>query len=216
MTERKKRILVIAPHADDEVLGCGGYLLHQKGAEIKLLIGTIGGVDKRQDFATRLDEFAGVCSKLQANGKYLFKEMDAMLDTVPSREIVSALDKEIDTFRPTEIFVNYRSAHQDHIKIYECAMASLRMREGYRPNFVALYEYPIILDCGVGIGGGTAYHDITDVIDAKVGLFEVYASQWRVQPSPLNANGIMSLASIRGLECGYKYAEKFYIQKMML
>ena len=31
-----KKILVIAPHADDEVLGCGGYLLHQKaiGAEI--------------------------------------------------------------------------------------------------------------------------------------------------------------------------------------
>ena len=40
----RKQILVIAPHVDDEVLGCGGYLLHQKelGADIFILVGTIG------------------------------------------------------------------------------------------------------------------------------------------------------------------------------
>ena len=63
MTEERKKILVIAPHADDEVLGCGGYLIHEKarGAEIFLVIGTIGGTDKRQDYDTRMAEFASVC-----------------------------------------------------------------------------------------------------------------------------------------------------------
>lgn len=217
----KKRIMVIAPHADDEVLGCGGYLLHSKSmtggeAHIRIVVATVGGADKRQDYQTRIDEFLSVCNALGSEGIVLFDNMDAMLDTKPSRDLISFLDKEIDSFRPDEIFVNYRSRHQDHIKVYDCAMASLRLREGYRPKFVALYEYPFITNGTDRVEGGTAYHDITDVIGDKVNLFNLYGSQVRETPSPLNEEGIKSLAHIRGLECGCEYAEKFYIQKMMV
>lgn len=216
--EKGKKILVIAPHADDEVLGCGGYLIQQSkaSAEIRIVIGTIGGVDVRQDFATRLKEFNNVCTRLCAKGKFLFKDKDAVLDTIPSFEIIRELDREIDRFRPDEIFINYRSRHQDHIKIYDCSMASLRLREGYMPKFVALYEYSFISDGLELPKGGAAYHDITDVIDDKVALFNLYATQVRQSPSPLNGNGIKKLAQIRGLEIGVDYAEKFYIQKMKL
>ena len=219
-----KKILVIAPHADDEVLGCGGYLLHQRSltlpnhqrANIKIVVGTIGGMDSRQDYGTRLAEFNLVCHKLEAEGEMLFPKMDAMLDTVPSREIISSLDSQIDTFRPDEIFINYRSTHQDHIKMYDCAMASIRLREGYFPKMVALYEYPFVTDGMDLIKGGKMYCNITDVIDEKVALFNLYASQIRQTPSPLNEQGIKKLASIRGMECGMEYAEKYYIQKMIL
>lgn len=219
-----KKILVIAPHADDEVLGCGGYLLHQRSlslpndqrACIKIIIGTIGRVDCRQDYETRLAEFNLVRHKLEADGEVLFPNMDAMLDTVPSREIISTLDYQIDTFRPDEIFINYRSTHQDHIKMYDCSMASLRLRDGYFPKMVALYEYPFVTDGMDLIKGGKMYHDISDNIMDKVRLFSLYESQVKKSPSPLNSNGIKALASIRGLECGVKYAEKFYIQRMMV
>lgn len=215
--EKKKKILVIAPHADDEVLGCGGYLLHsRKKCTIKILVGTVGGVDIRQDYEVRIRELCTVCLKLDAVGKVLFNNKDAMLDTIPSREIITKLDSYIDKFRPDEIFINYRSTHQDHIKMYDCAMASLRLREGYRPRFVALYEYPFITSGADIIDGGKAYHDISDVIEEKVALFGNYASQIRESPSPLNGDGIKSLAHIRGLECGVQFAEKFYIQKMMI
>jgi LmbE family N-acetylglucosaminyl deacetylase len=211
-----KRILVIAPHADDEVLGCGGYLLHQRHALKKVVVGTIGGMDVRQDFKVRKEEFELVCHKLEAAGSWLFENMDAMLDTIPSRELITSLDYEIDRYRPDEIFINYRSHHQDHAKMYECAMASLRLREGYRPKFVALYEYPFITNETEEVDGGKAYHDITDVINEKVHLFNLYRSQVRKAPSPLNEEGIKSLAHVRGMECGVKFAEKFYIQKMMV
>lgn len=217
---KAKRIMVIAPHADDEVLGCGGYLLHSKSmptpAHVRIVVATVGGKDIRQEYQTRMDEFLAVCHKVGSEGIVLFDNMDAMLDTLPSRELISLLDKEIDSFRPDEIFINYRSRHQDHIKVYDCAMASLRLREGYTPRFVALYEYPFITNGTDRVEGGTAYHDITDVIKQKCSLFGIYRSQVRKSPSPLNGGGIKSLAHIRGLECGCEYAEKFYIQKMMV
>lgn len=210
-----KKILVIAPHADDEVLGCGGYLLHQRdlGAEIRLVIGTIGGSDRRQPFSDRLKEFRAVCEALKADGKYLYANMDAILENIPSFEITTKLDKEVDEFRPNEIFVNCLSRHQDHIKLYHCAMASLRLREGYKPDFVALYEYPFSTDSFELPNGGKAYHDISDNIEDKINLFNLYGSQIRKSPSPLNERGIKSLASLRGVEAGVDYAELFYIQK---
>ena len=213
-----KKILVIAPHGDDEVLGCGGYLLQQskEGAEIHIILGTIGGTDKRQSFAVRLIESKAVAERIKAHLVYLYPNMDALLDTLPYRDIITRLDEEIDKFRPDEIFVNYRSHHQDHIKMYDCAIASIRLREGYSPRLVALYEYPFVTDGMDLIKGGKMYCNITDVIDEKVALFNLYASQIRQTPSPLNEQGIKKLASIRGMECGMEYAEKYYIQKMIL
>jgi len=211
----KKKILVIAPHADDEVLGCGGYLLHQRdlGAKIKIVVATIGGNDKRQPFAQRFLEFQNVCKTLNAEGDYLYCNRDAVLDSISSFDITTSLDRIIDEFKPNEIFVNCLSRHQDHIKLYHCAMASLRLREGYKPDFVALYEYPFSTDSFELPNGGKAYHDISDNIGAKLELFKLYSSQVRESPSPLNERGIKSLASVRGVEAGVDYAELFYIQK---
>lgn len=213
-----KKILVIAPHADDEVLGCGGYLLHsaERGAKIKIVVGTIGGTDIRQNYDIRKSEFYSVCHKLGADFSYIYLEKDALLDTVTSFSLTSTLDSIIDTFRPDEIFINYRSQHQDHIKMYDCAMASMRLREGYSPKLVALYEYPFVMDGMDIIKGGKLYHDISDNIRQKIELFGLYKSQIRNAPSPLNAKGIRTLAAVRGMECGVRYAEKFYIQKMIL
>lgn len=213
-----KKILVISPHADDEVLGCAGYLLHQKalGAEIRIVIGTIGGKDKRQDFETRHAEFKSVIASLQVDGEYLYKNKDAELDTVLSRDLVTRLDKIIDDFRPDEVFYNVSSRHQDHVKLYNCTKASLRLREGYSPKVVAQYEYPFTSDGLDMPAGGKWYHEITDVIDEKVKLFGLYKTQIRKSPSPLNEDGIKSLARQRGVECGKKYAELFYIQKVQV
>lgn len=215
---RKNKILVIAPHADDEVLGCGGYLLHKakEGAEIHILIATIGGKDKRQVYEERIAEFDNVCKSLNAEGVVLYQNKDAELDTVSTFELVTLIDKAIDGIKPDEIFISYKSRHQDHIKLYQCALTSIRLREGYMPKFVALYEYPFVSDGFDTIDGGKMYHDISDNIEDKVKLFSCYKSQIRKSPSPLNEGGIKRLASYRGLDIGVDYAELFYVQKMIV
>lgn len=219
MKHSKKKILVIAPHADDEVLGCGGYLLHQskEGAEIHLAIATIGGTDKLQNYDVRVMEFLQVCKILDARGHCFYENKDAELDIVSHKDLTTKIDELIDKIRPDELFISFKSRHQDHIKVYDCAMASIRLRVGYNPKFVALYEYPFITgDLQNVVRGGNMFHDITDVINEKVALFKCYKSQVKESPSPLNEGGIKALANYRGLSIGVQYAEMFYVQKMIL
>ena len=82
------------------------------------------------------------------------------------------------------------------------------------PSFFALYEYPFITYNDV-LQGGLFYYDITEYIDKKVELFYLYKTQIKKSPSPLNEEGVKVLARMRGLECGRKYAEMFYVQKMV-
>ena len=216
--QNKKKILVLAPHADDEVLGCGGYLMHQKaeGAIIMIVVATIGGTDKRQNIDERKDEFLNVLNEIGAEGKVLYYGKDALLDTVTAFELTSRIDKIIDEFRPDEVFLSYKSRHQDHIKLYDCALASFRLREGYQPKLIALYEYPFVQDGLEPVKGGKMYHDISDVIDRKIAVFNLYKSQVRQSPSPLNGDGIRKFSSFRGIESGLEYAELFYVQKMIV
>ena len=74
----KKKILVIAPHADDEVLGCGGYLLHQaeNGADISIVIGTIGGAD---NYRTKQQEMEDTLFLRQSFGEVIKIKEDTML-----------------------------------------------------------------------------------------------------------------------------------------
>ena len=217
MNEAKK-ILVIAPHADDEILGCGGYLLHEinNGAVVYIMIATVGNDTASQDMLVRLDELRQVSVMLGINRYTVgFMNEDATLESVPIKNIVGWNDSAIDEMRPDEVLVNYSSHHQDHKHLYNAAMASLRLKDGFMPKFVALYEYPFVNGILTSIDGGRWYHDISDVISDKVELFKLYKSQNKPSPSPLNEDGIKALARIRGLESGCEYAELFYIQKLI-
>ena len=212
-----KRILVISPHADDEVLGCGGYLASQrdKGSEIHITYATIGIKGNHYKEAVRVIEAEEVCKRLHASHQILIEDSDGELDMVPTRFFVTQYDAIFDSFRPDELFINYPSWHQDHKKVYDSAMAALRYRQGFMPPFVALYEYPFILNQNINVSGGLWYHDITDSLDEKMELFKIYKSQIKQSPSPLNPEGIKQLAMVRGTQCCVKYAELFYLQKMI-
>lgn len=213
-----KKILIIAPHADDEVLGPGGYMLHQieEGAKIYVAFGTIGGTSKRQVYKERVEEYNCVKSIIKIEKDYiLYKDMDARMDTIPTLDVATKIEEILDEIKPDEVFLNYSSHHQDHKKLYDCAMIAFRLREGYNPKLIALYEYPFVMSQYDPIDGGRWYHDISDVIDKKIKAFYCYKSQVKEKPSPLNGEGIRALAAVRGLEIGTEYAEMFYIIKQL-
>jgi LmbE family N-acetylglucosaminyl deacetylase len=210
--------LVIAPHGDDEVLGIGGYLLSriQQNDDFKIVFVAVGNDIEKT--STRYSEI--IDAMLYADVKdyeILFDSYDGTLEFIPTKDIVREFERLIDSYKPDRLFLPYKSTHQDHKIVYDASMAALRLRNnGYLVPFVALYEYPFVTQHFNEIEGGKMYFDITDFIDDKISMFYQYKSQIKESPSPLNDEGIRSLARIRGLEVGLKYAERFYIQKMVV
>ena len=103
-----KRILVISPHADDEILGCGGYLASQRdeGSEIHIAYATIGIKGDPVKEAGRIVEAEEVCKRLHASHQILIENCDGELDMIPTRFFVSQYDSIFDSFRPDELFIN--------------------------------------------------------------------------------------------------------------
>ena len=104
-----KRILVISPHADDEILGCGGYLASQRdqGSEIHIAYATIGIKGDPSRELGRIAEAELVCNRLRASHQILLENYDGELDMVPTRFFVTQYDAIFDSFRPDELFINF-------------------------------------------------------------------------------------------------------------
>lgn len=216
-------ILVISPHADDEVLGCGAYIMRmaEQGHKVDVVIGCVGnyvnslGVDQdpnqKKAEIMRCHQFMGV------NDTQVLWNLESRLDTLPESEVVATIDGILNQKKYDQVFIPYRSNHVDHKVLHDSCLASLRLKAG-RPmeTEVYFYEYPFITGYDQ-ISGGAVYHEMTEKeLDNKVRAFQFYESQIKEFPSPLNREGITTLSRMRGMEAGLKYAEKFYLRHVII
>ena len=131
----KKKLLVVAAHPDDDILGCGGTLSKfKKNYLVKILFIAEGTSCRFQN--------------LKANKKQIQKEVDARekqakkalrslgiklykftnfpcgrLDTIPIIEINKIIENEINTFEPNIIFTHSENdCNNDHRIIFRSTM----------------------------------------------------------------------------------------------
>lgn len=217
MVSEKTNILCLAPHGDDELLGCGGFLLYarSKGATIHNVYFAVGEEDCSVN--VRESEIVRFNALLSSTYDILHRGYDGRLADVGMKNAVSAIDACVDEHKPAILFIPCPSHHQDHKFVYDAAMASLRPRNGFsRVKDVFLYEYPA-LSPSLHFGGCRTYFDITAQIEDKIGaLVGCYKSQCKDIPSVINADGVRRLASARGAESGYHFAEMYYQIRRLL
>lgn len=220
ITSGEERILIISPHADDEVLGCGGLI--EKACrfnnQVKVVViavgniehqhieGVISGEIRKQELKDAMD-FLG-CE----NFEVIYDNKDSLLDTIPKKEIVTKLDTIIKDFTPTMVFFPLPSYHQDHTILYEACIAALRPNPDYLVKLIAVYEYPLITwQYQKFWNTGELYLDISKTIDKKIEAFRKHRSQIRPEKHLISPESVKKFAEVRGLEVGFDYAEKYYI-----
>jgi len=220
-------VWIVAPHADDEILGAGGLLLQAQeiGAQIYVLFVTVSGFKTVRggatvDFETRHQEVLSITKSLSVSGYdilYQGEEKHLKLDTLPTATLVEWLESKsqfgLAHIKPTLVLLpSPKHNHQDHRAVYQAGLSVLRTNpnnEKHRQCTLA-YEIPGTGQLGLSGFDPTFYLELSkENVEKKCELFSLYASQVSEEPSLRSLHAIKTLAQYRGMECGYHYAESY-------
>lgn len=221
-----RRVLLVSPHADDELFGAGGTLLKLKadGCEIKLVLVACSDVHMRHEnrvveATERWDEFTAAAEALSTEEPACYWMPDSRLDSQPQADLVTRLDDELESFRPDLMFMPEPSYHQDHRYVSRACVASLRPTGKWSPAKVLAYEVPTSTWTGTGDRfEPNVFVDINGLIESKVALLrDVYVSQHtQFGRGRLAEEGMVAHARYRGIEAGCEYAEAFLLIREMI
>jgi len=206
-----RRILVVAPHPDDEAFGCGGTIVDhaRAGDEVRAIFLTSGEAgghgSPSDDTASRRESEARTAARILGIGKIEFWRLpDGRLKA--GEELIARLRAEIRRWRPTRVYVTHlREQHPDHraaARAVERALGGIA-----RPPAVWRYEVwtPI-----ARIG---ALVDISDHIDAKLDALRAHASQCAVLRFDDSALGLARYRGEMHSWPGGPYAEAFEVRQ---
>ena len=214
------RALVIAPHPDDEVLGCGGTMarLADMGREVHVAIVTRGmpprfdpaDVDAVRKEAKAAHDLLGV-----SETHYLDLPA-AELDGIPHSRLNEAISGLVARLAPDSLFLPFiGDVHVDHQLIFTSGMVAARPRGGAYPTRIYAYEtlsetnwyapYVTPAFCP------NVFVDISAVLSRKLGAFQCYGSQLQAFPDERSVETLEALARLRGSTVFRAAAEAFVL-----
>lgn len=224
----KGRLLVIAPHSDDETFGCGGLILKMKdaGGEVFCILVSVGTLEqytkegKREvKGAERKREFEAVMGYLKVNDyEILFSdpEKHLRLDTIPRRDLVRLFEEEsrlsITKIKPDIVAIPAVSYNQDHEAVFKAAFTALRpvVPDRHFVKIVLAYDSsPIFWSMERERFHPNFYIDISDYLDRKLEAFSLHKSQIKPSPHHGSIESLEHLAKMRGREISVNAAEAY-------
>jgi len=215
------KVLVIAPHPDDETLGSGGTILKHKskGDQINWLILTEiseeGGWEKKQVEKRQL-EIEKVTNAYAFNSVHKLNFPATMLESIPMKELVGNISSVIEKVQPNVVYLNHhKDIHTDHQTGFKAVMSSMKnFRHPYIER-ILMYETLSETEFAASVTGSefrpNVFSDITDYFEEKCKIMQIYASELMDPPYPRSLEAIEALAKFRGSRIGCVYAESFIL-----
>lgn len=217
-----RKVLVIAAHPDDEVVGCGGTIARfakEGNALYTLILGEgITSRDEKRDRKKRdkdIKNLRGYVHKanniLGVKDVFIHDFPDNRFDSVPLLDIVKVIEKTKNKIKPDIIFTHYeKDLNIDHQITYKAVITATRplknetVKEIYSFEVLSSTEwvYPLSFSPDV-------FFDIKDTIGAKLMAMAEYKTELQKSPHPRSLKGIKINAEEWGMKIGLKYAEAF-------
>jgi LmbE family N-acetylglucosaminyl deacetylase len=219
----KKNILIVAPHCDDEVLGCGGVIKKytQEGNHVFVLMITNGHLGapelfKKEDTernrkeAVKANDFLGV-------KEVTFLDFPApRLDTIPSYKLSMAISQVLQERKIEIMYIPHKGdIHRDHFITHECSLVAARPINDC--SVKAIYAYETLSETEWAMPSQneafipTVFVDITGYLEDKIDSFAIYESQAKKYPHPRSPESMKALAMHRGATVGFHFAEAFML-----
>lgn len=218
------KVLVIAPHPDDEILGCGGTMLRlvAEGADVSVAI-----VTKGQEPQFPAEMVAGIRAETKAahaligiSETHYLDLPAAALDRMSATELNGALAKLVQDVQPDTLFLPFvGDIHTDHQLTFLAAMVAARPRHANAPR--RIYAYETLSETNWYAPGITpafvpnVFIDISETLERKLDAFRCFESQVREFPDERSIEAIRALAIMRGASMYRKAAEAFMLVRQI-
>jgi LmbE family N-acetylglucosaminyl deacetylase len=219
------RVLVLAPHADDETLGCGGTIARLTDEGHDVFVGLVTGhgsephpLYSREGFDTVRTELERAAGVLGVKGIVTEELPTVLVPDLPKYQVNAAVDRIIKHVAPDRLFVPFPfDLHRDHREIHHAASIAWRpyLESGRAIREVLCYEVPTETHLNIPYVEPAfvpnVWFDITGQIDRKIEAFECYESQVQPSPLPRSPTALRALAAWRGSQIGVAAAEAFVL-----
>lgn len=224
MTEK---VLIVAAHPDDEILGCGGVAARhvQRGDTVDILIVAEGATSRRDAREYDLDEetiqalqkaACRAASVLGCKSPRFGGLPDNRLDSVPLIDVVKLIEKVGAELAPTIVYTHHTGdLNVDH------GVVGRAVATAFRPlphsPVRAIYAFETLSSSEWAFHSTeipfspSRFENISDVLDLKLKALECYEIEMREFPHPRSLDAVEALARYRGSTVGFLAAEAFAI-----
>lgn len=228
-----KRILIIAAHPDDDILGCGGMIAkysQQQKTDFRIIFiaeGTtcrytvdkiksrqaLNEIEKRESYAKKS------LAILNVSEYKFYKFPCGRLDMIPLIDIGKTIETEIKEFLPDTIFTHsHTDVNNDHKKVFQAVLQATR--PGAQNLVKRVYSFEVLSSSEWNYVETFKPNlfvplDLEHVM-AKINALNEYVTEIKEFPFPRSSEGILTLAKRRGMQSGTKFAEAFQLIREIL
>lgn len=231
MNSPSRKVLVVAAHPDDEVIGCGGTIARHaaQGDRVSVLIVAEGATSRsrqrdRTAVASELEDLAlaarSANDALGVTRLNLLDFPDNRMDGVELLDVIKSIEAEIAEWRPEMVYTHHAGdVNIDHRVIHDAVVAACRPQPGCCVNTLLFFEVASSTEWRPPASGMAFqpnwFVDIHAHWEAKMAALKAYASEMREFPHPRSVAAIEHLACWRGASAGLPMTEAFMLGRMI-
>ena len=204
LVTKAANVVVLSPHADDEVLGCFSFL--SPSCRVVYL-----GIEDRS-YVSR-DERIREVSDSAAKSGFQWEALNHPVNCYRVPDLIPDLERIIQESKPDTVLLPQPSYNQDHRAVYDAAITALRPHDqNWYVKNVLVFEQP---DSLLWPHGGEVEPNYFQAISIKDKLhsYSLYTSQVRPHRSP---ELVSAIAQLRGAQAGLPFAEGFTVKRMVV
>jgi N-acetylglucosamine malate deacetylase 1 len=218
------RVLVLAAHPDDEVLGMGGTIaLHaDQGDRVRIVCVTDGSSTQYPDDPARRaqkeDEACRAAAELGISDYVHLDLPDMRLDTLAHVEINRVVEEQVRELEPGIVYTPHPDVNQDHRALFDSVAVATRPVPRQPVRRLLTYAPTSSTEwtpAGVNWFVPNWFVDVTHTLERKLAAFRHYETEVRDYPHPRSERAIRAAAELYGASCGCEYAEPFVLVRAL-
>lgn len=222
------RVLVVAAHPDDEVLGCGGAIARHASAghSVRVVLLAEGVTSRRVSAQTgsleELHDAARRANKLLGVDEVLLDGLpDNRLDSLDRLEVTQRIEDHIQRWKPTIVYTHHcGDVNLDHQVVHHAVVTACRPQPGSCVEQLLFFEVASSTEWQPP-GSGSPFQpnwfvDISGTLDRKIAALGVYETEMRAWPHSRSLRSVEHQARWRGASVGVEAAEAFMLGRNLL